>query len=741
MTLRLVAGWWARRGTHLPVAAAIALVTAATVLADGSGRPALLAPLVLLAAGVLPGAGLALGAARRQEAALLRLHGRRGVGWVSSLVAEPLLTAVLGGVAGVAVPLALGAEPASAGLTAGVWLVATATVVTAMVVAVRGPLTDLLRPAAGERARRAGTVSALVPVVVAVAAVVALVRRSSSVPDVWAFTAPAVVGLAAGLLATAVVRLVARRLATRPGLGTSLAGHRLALPRASTGLPVLVGSAVLLGCAVNTALAVDGWADDTALVTAPTPLVVPYDGSAEELVTATRDADPEGRWLMAAIRVFEDERPISRRVYLDTSRYERVVSDGLEGTVAAGGSALVTDLRAAAAETAPEPATTGRRLTVRLALDGPRPRPLRLDVLTVSPTGVGRQTVFARPEPGRPTTVSADLVRCETGCRVTGLEVAIGFPCNDDRWAQPRCQRPSLDLTTLDLGGLDLLARPWTLAEPDDRPPGEVTARPERLRVRPSSAGTSYLSTDRSPWAAPVLATDTVVWPDGPEAPTTGGMARPARVLGTADALPLVGAAGTVLDLATSTVAGTGAVARAEPMVLARGDTPEDVLARVGTPRQGSELSRQVIGAADEGVATRFALLAAGGALLGLLAVALPAARLRRERTHERAVLRLVGVRRSDQRAAGRLGVVMVSVTAGLATVAATLLGVGALSDALPVLEAGPGQLPLDTGPRLLAILLAGAVATVVAGVTTWWTDSVPDRASLPARLREEVTP
>jgi hypothetical protein len=741
MTLRLVAGWWARRGTHLPIAAAIALVTAATVLADASGRPALLAPLVLLAAGVLPGAGLALGAARRQEAALLRLHGRRGVGWVSSLVGEPLLTAVLGGMVGAAVPLALGAGTASGGLTAGVWLVATASMVTAMVVAVRGPLTDLLRPAAGERARRAGTATALVPVVIGVAAVVALLRRSSSAPDLWAFTAPVVVGLAAGLLATAAVRLLARRLARRPALGPSLAGHRLALPRASAGLPVLVGSAVLLGCAANIALAVAEWSDDTAVVTAPTPLVVPYEGSAEALVEATREADPEGGWLRAAIRVFEDERPVSRRVYLDTTRYERVVGDSLDGTVAAGGSALVTDLGAAAAMTEPEPTATGRRLTVRLALDGPRARPLRVDVLTVSPTGVGRQTVFARPEPGVPTAVSADLVRCETGCRVTGLEVAIGFPCNDDRWAQPRCQRPALDLTELDLGGLDLLARPWTLAEPDDRPPGEVTATPGRLRVRPSSAGTSYLATDRSPWAAPVLATDTVVWSDGPEAPTTGGMARPARVLGTADALPLVGAAGTVLDLASSTVPGTGAVARAEPMVLARGDTPTDVLARVGTARPGTELSDDLVEAADEGVATRYAVLAAGGSLLGLLALALPAARLRRERTHERAVLRLVGVRRSDQRAAGRLGIVVVALAAGLATVAATLLVVDALSDALPVLAVGPGQLPLDTGARVPAIVLAGAVATALTAITTWWTDRVTDRASLPARLREEVTP
>lgn len=741
MTLRLMAGWWARRGTHLPIAAAIALVTAATVLADGSGRPALLAPLVLLAAGVLPGAGLALGDARRQEAALLRLHGRRGVGWVSSLVAEPLLTAVLGGLVGVAVPLALGAGTASAGLTAVVWLVATATMVTAMVVAVRGPLTDLLRPAAGDRARSAGTAAALVPVVIGVAAVVALLRRSSSAPDVWAFTAPAVVGLAAGLLATAAVRLLARPLARRPALGPSLAGHRLALPRASAGLPVLVGSAVLLGCAANIALAVAEWSDDTAIVTAPTPLVVPYDGSAEALVEATREADPDGQWLMAAIRVFEDARPVSRRVYLDTTRYERVVGDSLDGTVAAGGSALVTDLGAAAAETEAEPTTTGGRLTVRLALDGPRARPLRLDLLTVSPTGVGRQTVFARPEPGEPTTVSTDLVRCETGCRVTGLEVAVGVACNDDTWAQPRCQRPSLDLTTLDLGGLDLLARPWTLAEPDDRPPGEVTATPGRLRVRPSSAGTSYLATDRSPWAAPVLATDTVAWSDGPEAPTTGGMARPARVLGTADALPLVGAAGTVLDLTSSTVPGTGAVARAEPLVLARGDTPTDVLARVGTARPGTELSDDLVEAADDGVATRYALLAAGGALLGLLALALPAARLRRERTHERAVLRLVGVRRSDQRAAGRLGIVVVALAAGLATVVATLLVVTALSDALPVLAAGPGQLPLDTGARVPAFVLAGAVATVLAAATTWWTDRVTDRASLPARLREEVTP
>ena len=117
------------------------MVTAATVLADAGGRPALLVPLVVLAAGVLPGAGLALGAARRQEAALLRLHGRRGVRWVTALVAEPMLTAVLGGLAGAAVPLVLGAEIESRALVAAVWLLASATVVTAME-SVRGPVSS-----------------------------------------------------------------------------------------------------------------------------------------------------------------------------------------------------------------------------------------------------------------------------------------------------------------------------------------------------------------------------------------------------------------------------------------------------------------------------------------------------------------------------------------------------------------------------------------------------------------------
>lgn len=40
MTSRLLAGWWARRGTHLALVAAVAIVTAGALVVTGDrGRP------------------------------------------------------------------------------------------------------------------------------------------------------------------------------------------------------------------------------------------------------------------------------------------------------------------------------------------------------------------------------------------------------------------------------------------------------------------------------------------------------------------------------------------------------------------------------------------------------------------------------------------------------------------------------------------------------------------------------
>ena len=743
MTSRLLAGWWTRRGTHAALVAAIAVVTLGALLVTGErGRPALLAPLLALAAGVVPSAGLALGAARRHEAALLRLHGRDGVGWALALAPEPLLSAGLGGAVGVAA--AAGPGAGRWGLVALVWGLSTVVVLVSMLVALRGPLVDLLHGQNGvDRLRGSGALASTGPVLVLVAALVALVRGVGSgadEPDAVTYAAPAVVGIAVGLLAVHAVRLLARWLSSRHDLASALAGRRLSLARSSTGVPLLVGSAVLLGLGANTVLALRAWEADTRLVTASAPLVVPFDGSAEEVLEATREADPDGRWLMAAVRVFQDDRAVSRRVYVDAARYARVVGDRLDGTAAAAGSAAVVELGSAAADTPAEPTTTGQRMEAQLTLGGDQPRAVLVDVLTSGVSGSGRQTVFARLTPGRPVTLPRRLSRCEPGCRITGLEVAVGPECPARIWARPVCRRPSLDITRLSVGGLDLLERTWTLAEPDDRPPGEVESTPGRLRVRPSSAGTSYVATDRSAWAAPVLATQRVDWPDGPEAPTPGGLARPTRVLDTVPALPLVGAGGSVLDLPSSLLPGAQTVADAEPMVLARADTPQAVLGRIGESVPGSTLAEDAVSRSGaRPLSAQVAVVVGGGALLGLVGVLLPTARRRDELAREHAVLRLIGVPQRVRRGTGRLQVWIVVVVATLAAAGGTLLVTKVFGDVVALLDTGPAQLPLDTGPRVGSVLLAALLALLGTAVTTGWAQRVADSASRPERLREDV--
>lgn len=740
MTARLLAGWWTRRGTHAALVAAIAVVTAGALVVTGDrGRPALLAPLLALAAGVVPAAGLALGAARRHEAALLRLHGRRGAGWGAALSPEPLLSAALGGAVGASAAALNG--PGRWDVVALVWVASTLVVLASMLVALRGPLADLLRGQAGvDRVRQAGAVASAGPVLVLVAALVALVRGGRDSNDAVTYAAPAVVGIAAGLLAVHAVRLAARWLSGRPDLAAALVGRRLSLARSSTGVPLLVGSAVLLGLGANTVLAIRAWEHDTRVVTAGTPLVVPFEGSAEAVLEATQEADPDGRWLMAAVRVFQDERAVSRRVYVDAARYGRVVGDRLDGTAAGAASEAVVDLGSAAAETPAEPVTTGQHMEVELTLGGDRRQAVLLDVLTSGVSGSGRQTVFARLSPGRRVTLPRRLSRCEPGCWVTGLEVTIGPECPARVWASPACRRPTLDVTRLDVGGLDLLRRSWTLAEPDDRPPGEVASTPGRLQVRPSSAGTSFLTTDRSAWAAPVLATDRVEWPEGPEAPTPGGLARPTRVLGTVPALPLVGAGGTVLDLPSSLLPGAQTVAAAEPIVLARADTPDAVLDRIGEAVPGARLSEDTVAATGaRPLAAQVALVVGGGAVLGLLGVLVPVARRREELARERAVLRLVGVPHAVRRTMSRLQTSLVAALATLAAAGGTLLVTAVFGDAVALVDTGQAQLPLDTGPRATAVLLAALLALLGTVATAGWAHRTPEGASRPATLREEV--
>ncbi|UMG92405.1 hypothetical protein [Nocardioides sp. TF02-7] len=458
-----------------------------------------------------------------------------------------------------------------------------------------------------------GAATTFVQVLVLVAAGVALTRTGADEPDWVAFAGPTAVGLAARLGAAWLLLGCGRWLAGRDDLASFLAGRRLGLRRATSGLPLVVAAGALLGLALNTMLAAQDWEADTTAVTTGTPLVVPVEGDAAAVLTATHEADPDGRWLMAAVRVLGDDRPGSRRVFVDSERFARVVGDGLAGTPAAEGSAAVDDLAAAAADWRPEPTATGGRLTARVATDADRAALVEIAVETIGPDGAGLQSVLLRVPPGGSSTASADLTRCGSGCQVVGLDVAVGRPCASRYWAQPSCRRPRLDVDRLDLGGLDLLDRGWTLDEGDERPPGELRATPDRLRIRPSSAGRSYLAVDRSPWAVPVLSTRSVDRESAAAAPTTSGLDRPADVLGRYDALPLVGTGGTLLDLRTGLVRGSHTVASADAWVLARADTPADVLAAVGRPTTAEQLVAPALEEAGSDVAGVLVVVAAGG--------------------------------------------------------------------------------------------------------------------------------
>lgn len=737
MRTRLLAGLWHRRGTHLTLAAAICVVAAgaAMVTTDGADR-GLIAPLLILAAGVVPAAGQSLGSTRRHEAALLRLRGRRGWSLAAALAAEPLVPVLVGGGAGLTA--AWWVAPGRATFAIAVIAGAVVVVVVAMLVEVREPLPAQL----GGRRRPLGDgpVTRFVVVLVLVAAAVAVLRRDSDGPGWLPFAGPTLVGLAAGLVAGGLLRVAARWLVERPELGSVLIGRRLAARRATPGLPVLVAAGALLGLATNTLFAVQDWEHDTRLVTAGAPLVIPYDGDPDTVLTATQDADPEGRWLMPVVRVFSDDRPVARRVFLDTARYDRVIGDDLAGTPAAQGSAAIADLHEAATSAEPEPLTTGKFLTASVSTDSPRGELALVSVSTDGVEGGARQELFLYVQPGSSTTTYVPLSRCDFGCRVLGIEVAVGRPCGESTWARPRCRRPVVGISRLNVGGLDLLDVEWAVSEPDDRPPGDLTITKGRIDLRPSVAGSSFLTTDRTRWSVPLLATDSVEWDGDPEAPTTSNLPRPGRVLDRFPVLPLVGSGGTVLDLPTSAFEGGSFGASAEPWVLARRDTPDHVLAGLGTPLTPSELSAATIEDAGSDLARDLLAIALGCLALGVLAVALPASRLGRERTREHAALRVVGVDPGLLRRAARVQTLLVALLAAVATAAGTGAAVAGFAAAVPVLQPQPAQLPLDTGLRPLPVLIASVVVLLAALVAGAWSSGSRGAASRPATLREEDT-
>ncbi|PUA81283.1 hypothetical protein [Nocardioides currus] len=776
--IRSLRGAWSRRGALLTLLAMTTVVVGGAVAVLGFAEAAgtsrwLTSPLLLLGAVAIPSIGRELATARREEVGLARLRGIRGPRLGAVLLAEPLLTILLGTGLGlllgrlvvrVAGDAWLDGEPPGLGSTAAYVALATAAgslliVLVATWATVNEPLS--VQIATRVRPRRATTLVVFASVLVIVAAGVAAFRSREVVdgkPDVLVLLGPALVGLALGQVAIWVLRIVARG-ATSATKGSGLAGF-LATRRLSraddlvTPVRLLVAAAVVGVLALTGASSVGDWVDDEARIAAGAPVSVPVENGAVQALALTRRLDPEGQHLMAVAVVPNETRLAERRAYVDAERFEAVAGDFYAGTVAAPAAVEVPTL---AADT-PDLSTTAARFTVAgrlLESDRGLTRgvAVQLSYVTGVDQGSSAEVDLRFTGDGATATGSARLPGCRDGCQITGLSVVRLFGGNDVNYFPFDPSTYRVLLTRIDVGERSLVAEGW---RPDPRTVEQASLnryrlgvvdkdqrvlanRPDGLEVMPLPDGDLPILLDAASAATPILVA-------GKQPSDPLDVAGDDRVLGTAtrfDALPLLGAVGQLSDLPTSMVGARPTVPAAATSVVADADTPDEMLAALteatGTQARTIDDVRRAIGA-DAGAdqARAYALMAIFCGLVALLALAAGVARHVRSYRHDVASLRVLGIGLGAARRAGRVELVALAVVVVLAVAAGGLLAVRLLLDGLPLVTLPPTALPLDNTPTLLTVVAPAALAAAAMLVVGGRARAVRPDATRPSTLREE---
>ena len=739
--------WRSRRGplsTLLAVSAVVSAGVAATVAyADATGAsPGLAFPLVLLGVFALPSAGRELALARRQELALARLRGARGVRLLVFSLAEPLLAVVAGALVGLALAAALArtvvadavGEPGPVSVAAPgpllavgvVVLVALAAVVAGSSAVRREPLADQV--ALQSRPHAPGAGGAFVTLLVLVGAGVALYRaRQGEDPDWMVYAGPALVGLALGQIAVWVVEVTARVLVRRTTAGrlpAFLASRRLARAAdAATSLRLLVAAGAVAILATSATGSVDDWLDNSATLATGAPERFDLDATPAEALDLTREADPDGRWAMAEVTVLPAS-PDERRTFVDTDRYPQVVGDFLDDAGAAG----VADLLPTLTEGAATPVPTGDELTVTARTE-PADRgfvvaQVSLDYISVSGT-TARHDLPLVFRDNDTVTRTVRLRECADGCLPLSLTVnSFVVERDGNHFQQIEDRHPDLHLETFDLGDTDLTSTDWTVTGDDPATAGAIEAEDDGLRlVLPTEGARFYADNDltaKAPTLAlPVLATDGLESRLA-EVLTPGSNLRAADVVGTSPVLPMVGPTGVLGDLSAAIVASSPTVPAAQVSVLVRAGAPGAVVERLeeagGERFTVADAREALIAESGAGRVLVFRLVAIGGLLVALLSLLAGQARERRAFARDAAALRVVGVPTPVLRGAGRRETVLLVVVSVAASCLAGWTAVALLLPHLPLVTAPDLSLPLDLGLQPAAVvgiglLLAAAVA------------------------------
>ena len=590
---------------------------------------------------------------RIHDVALARLRGLTGMRLVA-FAAGPLLAVGLVGVAlGTAAGILLaqriadgwhasytmGAREILVGvaLLLGSWL--TVSLVAASVI--RRPLGDAL--SVHPRRGRGSSLALFLEILVVAAALLAVYEAHRRGGGWVPIIAPALVALAAGQVVAWLLLLVPR-LGSR--LGPALTTRRLRRdPDPASVVRILVAATVLLAVTLTGGRAASAWRNDAAHLRAGGPLVLPFEDGAVRAYAAAHDADPEGRWLMAAVSV-DDLRPAERRVYVDAERWPAVVGDFMDGTSVAGATDRMDDL-AAQADPVLMRATSLRVLASGFA--GATGAVSTVVARYVSDAGFARAARVTVTGNGWAT---SPLRSCRVGCSLLTLTVGGTAP---------------VDVRRVVAGTQDLIADPVSFA----------------------ATGTVPLVSLRDNSQAPQEeAMQALTTPDVTLRPRLSGIdgSSPAvRVVGGVGAVPFLGRDGSLLDLPRVLRGAVGTVADARPVVVARADTPAAVLSRLrhdggGAPAAYSSV-REALDATSEARADSLALLVAlGVALVALTHLTAWLASQMGRRRSEVAALRVAGlpprvVRRAYVvEALALAGVVLVAATVAAAATTTTLL-------------------------------------------------------------------
>jgi len=777
----------ARSGQSLALFAIGVLAVAGCVVAVGFSRATNVsvgsaAALLLLGIVALAAQGAVSVRARRFEIALAQLRGRHGLGLLRTAVTEPLVIllaaaatgVVLGGVLARVVVSRWAGDGTTFQMSRYEWVTAAVVLLAgALVVATVSWRTTCLPLSAKldslHRPRHASAAALLFSLLVLIGAGVSVyqarqlgVRRA----DWVSFLSPALLGLAAGQIAVWTVALVSRlamgstRLNRR--LGWFLTLRRLTRRADSVAtIRLAVAAVVVAGIAVSAWAGSQTWRDQTARMQTGGPVAFAVAAGGLRAYIASHEADPSGEWLMA-ISASPDPFGGSRRaVFVDTPRWDRVVGSHFEGTpVASVGSEIDALSPAETVQTAQGdtfsvtlsaesvdrawPTRKVQRIEGRLTSYGFAP--LQFTVRYVTDEG-DNYTLQVPDDPGtRPPPVTPGYVGhtaaapgCARGCAVQSVSVQ-GVSRNGQSFRVTEMTFAGMALLPAGTSGLSLSETSRAL---------RAVASRGGLDLSVTDAYSSHLLLE---WERDVLPA-ALVAPGVrlersrgvPQVYGPDGDARPIQVTGQAAALPLLGRAGILLDLGTALRGAGGQISGAQARVVARADTPAQVLDDLrGTGAVGRQTTvEQAVADIQRGPRARgstlYALIAVFGLLIAAVSLVSSTAEQRRERRSEAASLRVVGVGVGDVAGSHRAEAAVLGTAVIVVAGVAVWIGCRALLDVLPLVVPGEFGLLLDATPRLGLVAGLAFGAGLFVALVVFLSFRFVARSSPPSMLSDEA--